>query len=708
MNPFMVWSQIERRKICEKTPDMHNAVISKNLGQRWKQLSPEERQPFIDEAERLRQLHTREYPNYKYRPKKKQVKGGGGGGSGGSGKSAGSSPSSGASGSPAPSTGSPESVSSPQSCSSLSSSSSSSSSSSASSTTTSTTNGTTGKSSSPNTRRNRSGKISKNSQSSGGGASGGGGGGGQSLSKSKKSIIIQELGQPTMAALATAATATTLAAQPDTCFSYATKLLPNSPESATLYDERSLISPEAFDSQIYTNDLFAAVDESKDFEQDKAYLGYVNGGGTTTGDLGATLDTGVTTTPCHSSPLPDLSQLSVDQSSHPASPSLLQQQQLHHSSSSNNNNNNSLQVNNNHIQQHQQTADNKELFMGCQQQQQLEQQQQVVKSLYSVENDVESVKAEKLFDDDDCQSERYDQSILEEVCMNVDSGNHRMDLTLTGANGGCFAETIVYNGQFTLAEPPQNQLQLQQQQHNQYMHQQQLQLQQQHQQQQQQQQLQQQQQHHISDGRNLMDTLASFKELTNGQQCLQQMLQQSYHLLPASDEPEKNMLWATGSHQQEQQQQQQHHLQQQQSHQQQQQHQQQQHHHQQQQQQQQQCLSGMATSGADSGSRSSLVVVPSCQPSPADSGSILGAEVVSPVDGFGGPGVTVVLDDCNMDGTSQPAVNMSMLEDMLNPDMDMFDCLETASSSSGSHLEFITDDNSIFLNDSNNLIGYHV
>lgn len=74
MNPFMVWSQLERRKICEVTPDMHNAEISKNLGARWKALTDVEKQPYIDEAERLRRLHLKEYPDYKYRPKKKQTK----------------------------------------------------------------------------------------------------------------------------------------------------------------------------------------------------------------------------------------------------------------------------------------------------------------------------------------------------------------------------------------------------------------------------------------------------------------------------------------------------------------------------------------------------------------------------------------------------------------------------------------------------------
>lgn len=72
MNAFMVWSQMERRKICEKTPDMHNAEISKELGRCWQLLGKEEKQPYIIEAENLRKLHMIEYPDYKYRPQKKQ------------------------------------------------------------------------------------------------------------------------------------------------------------------------------------------------------------------------------------------------------------------------------------------------------------------------------------------------------------------------------------------------------------------------------------------------------------------------------------------------------------------------------------------------------------------------------------------------------------------------------------------------------------
>jgi len=71
MNAFMVWSQIERRKIVAVQPDTHNAEISKRLGRLWRQLSDDDRRPFVEEAERLRVLHGREYPDYKYRPRKR-------------------------------------------------------------------------------------------------------------------------------------------------------------------------------------------------------------------------------------------------------------------------------------------------------------------------------------------------------------------------------------------------------------------------------------------------------------------------------------------------------------------------------------------------------------------------------------------------------------------------------------------------------------
>ena len=71
MNSFMVWSRIERKKISEANPKMHNSEISKRLGQSWKLLSEEDRKPYAEEAKRLRQLHMKEHPEYKYRPKRK-------------------------------------------------------------------------------------------------------------------------------------------------------------------------------------------------------------------------------------------------------------------------------------------------------------------------------------------------------------------------------------------------------------------------------------------------------------------------------------------------------------------------------------------------------------------------------------------------------------------------------------------------------------
>lgn len=72
MNAFMVFAQAMRRRLSAERPSLHNAELSKSLGSMWKNLSEEEKLPFIKEADKLRTQHKKQHPDYKYQPRRRK------------------------------------------------------------------------------------------------------------------------------------------------------------------------------------------------------------------------------------------------------------------------------------------------------------------------------------------------------------------------------------------------------------------------------------------------------------------------------------------------------------------------------------------------------------------------------------------------------------------------------------------------------------
>ncbi|VDN07724.1 unnamed protein product [Thelazia callipaeda] len=71
MNAFMVWSQMRRAQIASTDVKMHNSQISKELGAEWREMSVEDKAPYVKRAKELREELMRRHPNYVYRPKRR-------------------------------------------------------------------------------------------------------------------------------------------------------------------------------------------------------------------------------------------------------------------------------------------------------------------------------------------------------------------------------------------------------------------------------------------------------------------------------------------------------------------------------------------------------------------------------------------------------------------------------------------------------------
>lgn len=72
VNAFILWSQQERRKLTDSGLLLSDAEsnsigsVSKRLGLKWRLMSKEEKQPYVLEAERLKQVHRIQHPDYKF------------------------------------------------------------------------------------------------------------------------------------------------------------------------------------------------------------------------------------------------------------------------------------------------------------------------------------------------------------------------------------------------------------------------------------------------------------------------------------------------------------------------------------------------------------------------------------------------------------------------------------------------------------------
>ncbi|XP_053148137.1 transcription factor SOX-30 isoform X2 [Hemicordylus capensis] len=69
MNAFMVWARIHRPALAKANPAANNAEISVQLGLEWNKLTEEQKKPYYDEAQKIKEKHREEFPGWVYQPR---------------------------------------------------------------------------------------------------------------------------------------------------------------------------------------------------------------------------------------------------------------------------------------------------------------------------------------------------------------------------------------------------------------------------------------------------------------------------------------------------------------------------------------------------------------------------------------------------------------------------------------------------------------
>ncbi|XP_041079782.1 transcription factor SOX-30-like [Polyodon spathula] len=68
MNAFMVWARIHRPALAKANPAANNADISVQLGIEWNKLSEEQKKPYYDTAQKIKEKHREEFPGNSQSP----------------------------------------------------------------------------------------------------------------------------------------------------------------------------------------------------------------------------------------------------------------------------------------------------------------------------------------------------------------------------------------------------------------------------------------------------------------------------------------------------------------------------------------------------------------------------------------------------------------------------------------------------------------